>query len=258
MTMATKYDVSDERGSWDLYLALVAHELRAPAAAIRAVCEGVLARDHPAITARDVRRIHAAALTMGEVIDSMVDVARLMRLASPWTWDRVDLAEVCESAWSVAGPLAEQHGVQLHGPCGLDSPTTPRTISGDALALRRLLVNLLSNAIRATPAGGRVGVQVGSLEGRLALTVNDTGPGLNDRVLACVGQVHFSGVGAPGVGMGLWICRCVAAAHGGRIAIRSDRRTGTTVRVELRTDLRAPLPHDDPPPILVDRAADDP
>jgi len=130
-------------------------------------------------------------------------------------------------------PLAEAAGVDL----GIDSAARVRVV-GDADALRRLLGNLLDNAVRYTPAGGRVDVVVGLESGipaRALVTVTDTGPGIppeeRERVFDRFHRVP--GTAGAGSGLGLALARSIAGRHDGEVLLE-DGPAGRGLRAMVR------------------------
>ncbi|MDH4045679.1 MAG: ATP-binding protein, partial [Gemmatimonadota bacterium] len=111
----------------------------------------------------------------------------------------------------------------------------------DRMRIRQLLLNLLTNAIKYTPAGGRVDIRTEILQSaELSIEVRDTGVGIAPGDLPHIfdrfwraDAARSRGAVRPGVGLGLAICQWVAEAHGGTISARSSRNRGTTMTVKL-------------------------
>jgi signal transduction histidine kinase len=202
-----------------------AHELRSPIASIRAQLE--VALDHPdgldwAETARDV---HADTLRLARLAEDLLLLARLdgqhLRRAP------VDLAALCGSA--VAGYAAARVPVRA-------SVLEGGVVAGDQDALRRLLVNLLDNAVRH--AASQVCVSVSAAAGWAVLTVTDDGPGIPatdlERVFGRFARLDNARdrTGEEGAGLGLAIVRSTAEAHGGS-AFLEDAGPGLRAVVRL-------------------------
>jgi signal transduction histidine kinase len=122
----------------------------------------------------------------------------------------------------------------------------PVIVRGDPDRLRQVLVNLLDNALRYTPAGGQVTIQVGVVDGAAALAVRDTGAGMDPATGHWAFAPYYQGpappVAAPpldeptsdrGSGLGLAIVREIVAAHGGRLTLDTAPGAGTTVTIRL-------------------------
>jgi signal transduction histidine kinase len=103
----------------------------------------------------------------------------------------------------------------------------------DPLRIRQVIGNLVANALRFTPAGGRVSVDAGQDEDETWVRVQDTGPGIDPESLEHVFDRFYRSPGSPGTGLGLPIARNLVQAHGGQITINSSPRGGTEVRFTL-------------------------
>ncbi len=112
-------------------------------------------------------------------------------------------------------------------------PTDLPPVNADPARIRGVLMNLLSNAIRYTPAGGSVTVAAAAEGDRVALRVRDTGSGMPEELRARVFERFVKGPGSPGAGLGLAIAKDVVSAHGGDIAVSSEVGKGTEVRFTL-------------------------
>jgi signal transduction histidine kinase len=111
-------------------------------------------------------------------------------------------------------------------------------VHGDRERVLQLIGNLLSNALKFTPAGGRVTVRAFAHEGRAVVEVDDTGAGIPRAEQARLFERFFrsstaTARAAPGTGLGLVIAKAIVEAHGGTIVVRSEAGEGTIVRVEL-------------------------
>jgi signal transduction histidine kinase len=208
-----------------------AHELRSPVASIRAQLE--VALDHPdgvdwAETARDV---HADTLRLARLAEDLLLLARLD--GQPPRRTPADLAALCVAA--VAGYATARVPVQVTVP---EAGAAACVVAGDPDALRRLLVNLLDNAVRH--AASQVRVSVRSEAGWAVLTVTDDGPGIpasdRERVFGRFTRLDNARdrTGEDGAGLGLAIVRSTAEAHGGSAAL-GDAGPG------LRAVVRLPL-----------------
>lgn len=152
----------------------------------------------------------------------------------------MDLRAVLHDVADSFQPIAHQRGLQLD----LDAAGA-LTVLGDAIRLRQVVANLVSNALKFTPAGGRVAIQGRREEGRVLVDVVDTGRGLAPEEAARLFQ-PFSQVHDPsesperGSGLGLFISRGLAQAHGGTLTVSSQGLgTGTTFRLDLPASTQA-------------------
>lgn len=230
-------------------LGVVSHELRTPLASIRALVELVLDGGVGIAERRDefLRSVRNESVRMSELLDNLLEVARLNSGLARWHWDDVRFDTVCEEAVSTVLPLLNGPEVDLR----LSLPDHEVRMLGDHHALRRLLVNLLTNSIKHTHRG-RIDLSVAYAEGSngkwISVSVTDTGEGIAPHMLDKLGQafaLNSGMVGADhvkGSGLGLAICKGIIAAHGGTVSIDSKVGRGTTIGILLRSDLSEPSP----------------
>jgi sigma-B regulation protein RsbU (phosphoserine phosphatase) len=229
-------------------LGVVAHELRTPLAAMRAIAELLISGEAMQLVDRDVflRNMQEATVRMSDTVDTLLEAARLNSGRARWNWQDVDLGQACQDAIETARPLLTDDRVELTVAVIPPSPI----IRGDADALRRLITNLVSNAMKYTTEGAiTVAARVVQEEGRnwAEITVADTGRGIPEEIVSRLGEAFALNSGVVGVnhvegtGLGLSICRGIASAHGGVIRIDSAPGQGTTIHVRLRADLERPV-----------------
>jgi PAS domain S-box-containing protein len=234
----------------DRVLGVVGHELRTPLAATRVTAELLLmdGMRHAEEGEKLLRSVHDEVVRMGTMVNDLLEVARLNSGTTKWNWSTVLLAKVCEEAAASVQPLIDPTRVELR----VESATPGLIMRGDPEAIRRLVINLLSNAYKHTPAGSiRVSVtakQDGG-ERHVQLEVADTGTGMSQDVASKLGEAFVLNSGmiggdyVKGSGLGLAICKGIVGAHGGRISVASAKGAGTTVTVLLRADLAEPVSH---------------
>jgi len=218
----------------DNFIALVSHQLKSPAAAVKLLVETALARFGPQLPRDCTDLLERSAARAGLLLDLMDDWITLARLESGGATAAAQSVDLCGIARQAIASAREAAG---HGDVGVElHESGPVIIRGDAEALRALLLNLIDNAIRYSPDGGRVSVEV-RREGRSAcVTVADTGPGIPADEMPLIFEPFFRGRQArqkPGTGLGLPIARQIARAHGGSLAARSEPGQGTTFKVHL-------------------------
>ena len=198
------------------FLASTSHDLRNPLAVIRSNLEVSLA--DPGATVEDWKEtgevVSRAARRMSEMIDRLLEAARLEVGFSKIS--EVDMADLLVSTAQAVEPLAEQKDLRV------EVDTSPTPVSGDGLALARILENLLDNAIAASRPGTSIELRCGERDGWAWMTVADRGPGLDPGLIS--GDSHAGG------GLGLAITRHLAESHGGKLAA-FRREAGGTVMV---------------------------
>jgi signal transduction histidine kinase len=220
------------------FVADAAHELRGPLTAVRSAIEVAISHDRTAEAYRE---------TMTEVLDETCGLSKLANdlltltetsdESRPVASGRVDLAAIARQSVAMFSATGEERGLVID----VDAPE-PTPVLGDATQLRQVLGNLLDNAIRFTPSGGRVDVRVRADAPTAAavLTVTDTGIGIAaahlghvfDRFYKVDSSRKHDERGRSG-GLGLSICRAIIERHQGTIAVSSTHGAGTTLTVRL-------------------------
>ena len=210
------------------FVADASHELRTPLAVIRANAE-FLQQGQP--ESEEAAEILAETDRLTALVDSLLALARGQGAAAP---DHpLDLgALVSDSAQSMQ-PLASDRKVAL----AIDT-TAGLEVEGDPDQLRRLVVILVDNALRYTPAGGRVTVDAHRIDGTAVVAVSDTGIGIPADALQHVFERFYRADGARnrasgGAGLGLSIAEQLVTAHGGRISAQSAPGRGSTFTISL-------------------------
>lgn len=220
----------------DDFVSSVSHELRTPLTSIRGYLELMREEDADELTDQQERFL--------EIIDRNTD--RLLRLVGELLFvahaeanrvaadlPEVDVAQLARECVEAARPVADQAGIAL----GLEAEEVEGA-PGDRDYLSQLLDNLISNALKFTPEGGRVDVKVLAADGRVRVEVSDTGIGIpiaeQDEVFDRFFRSAAAGEQAiPGTGLGLSIAKSIAEAHGGRIGLDSEEGAGSTFWFEL-------------------------
>jgi two-component system OmpR family sensor kinase/two-component system sensor histidine kinase BaeS len=209
-------------------LADVAHELRTPLSVIRGNVEGMLDGVYPPDEVHLGPLLEETAV-MARLLDDLQTLstaeAGVLRLHR----ERVDPAALATDAVATFRARADRAGVTLT--CRAPDPVPE--VDVDPVRIGEVLANLLTNAIRHTPAGGSVRVVVEPDPAGVAVVVADTGPGIDPRDLAHVFDRFVKSADSGGAGLGLAIARTLVEAHGGGITARSAPGQGTAMRFVL-------------------------
>jgi signal transduction histidine kinase len=221
------------------FVANVSHELKTPLTSIAGYTHTLLAdRPDPAVTARFLEVIASNTERMHRLVDDLLDLARLE--SGSWTPNAEDLDPrvAGETAWAPLAERAAAAGVRFS-----ITMAGGTRIMADPEALRQILVNLFDNALRYTPAGGSIELDVRPGERGTVLAVRDTGSGIPAEHLPRVFERFYRVDPARsrehgGTGLGLSIVKHLVEAHGGRVDLTSAVGAGTTVRVFLPDDRR--------------------
>jgi len=223
-------DVSEQR--LRQFLADASHELKTPVTSIRAWSElfrqGALTADGEALQA--IARIEGESLRMGVLVDDLLLLARLdqhpeLRLT------RLDLADLAREVASSVAATSTGHALVVSGDASVD-------VVGDHDGLRRVLVNLLRNAVLYTPAGTHVTITVTASHPAVTVTVSDDGPGMSaDAAQHAFDRFYRPDTGrarsVAGSGLGLAIVSSVVEAHGGAVSLDTAPGEGATFTVTL-------------------------
>lgn len=219
------------------YMRKVAHELRGPLGTIKTALSVALdprSGGTPERTADLVRRAEHRAGELATLTQELLSLARARGARTSVEFARVEPADLARKVADDLRPSAEEAGLTLSVaiPDGL-----PATM-GDAEGLADLVTNLLANAIRYTPRGGRVSLDVRAHDDTIAIEVADTGIGIAEEDLPRVFDEFFRSRSArehaaDGSGLGMAIVRAVVDRHGGAVALESAVGRGTTARVSI-------------------------
>lgn len=205
------------------FTADAAHELRTPLTALQLQLEVLRRSDEPAMRGQAMDSLGAGIRRSIHMVHQLLTMARIDPRRMPQTQATIDLGAIARASVELHAPLATEKGIDL----GLVGEQA-LPIAGDADTLPFLINNLIDNAIRYTPPGGRVDVVVGREAARPVLRVRDTGPGIPEIEQERVFDRFYRIVGTQqqGTGLGLAIAKHVAQRHAARIRLESD--TGGT------------------------------
>ncbi len=214
------------------YVRSLTHEIKAPLSAIRAAAE-LLQEDMPT---GDRQRFMANILTETDRLQSLVDrllaLSTLEALQRLERTERADLAAVVEDVVAGVAPVAAQREIEL-------TSAVPKgaAVVGDRFLIRQALLNLVTNALKATPPGGSVRISVGAADESVELLIEDTGSGVPDYALPRVFERFYTvpvANGLPsGTGLGLPFVREVAHLHGGTATLANRPEGGARAVLSL-------------------------
>ena len=245
VAQASALEVQGERLRNTL-LAGLSHDLRTPLASLVGLAE-TLRLTRPAPSAQQLEiadAMAASARRMSALANNLLDMARLEsgQVRFDWQWQPVE--EVLGAALAATAAVLAQHRVVVELPADLP------WLRLDAVLMERVLVNLLENASKYTPAGTRVAVRGTATDDAVLLEVADQGPGLpagrEDEVFKKFERGQREGPTA-GVGLGLALCRSIVEAHGGRIHAEPAPAGGTRFVMRLPRGEPPPRPWGEPP-----------
>ena len=217
------------------FVSNVSHELRTPITAVRATAEALLAgaKNDEELVGRFLKTILSESDRLSALIDDLMEIAKRESGIVRTQKTEVNVAEAVRLALATVRPLAEQNQVQVE----LAAPEE-MIVHADATQLVQLVGNLLDNAVKYTPAGGRVDVTAAQTDGGVTISVRDTGIGIPhgevDRIFERfyrVDKARSRRLG--GTGLGLAIVKGIVEAHGGAISVETELGKGSTFTVVL-------------------------
>lgn len=209
-------------------MADVAHELRTPLSVLRGRLEGLIDGVYP----RDDRQL-AELLDETQVLSRLIEDLRTLALSDAGALtlqkEPTDLVALAQDVVSSLQSEADRKSVSLRA----ISIARPASIDVDPVRIREVLTNLLSNALRHTPAGGSVTVALSDTDERTTVAVRDDGEGMPTEDVARVFDRFYKGQGSRGSGLGLAIAKSIVTAHGGDIRATSELGKGTALEFTL-------------------------
>jgi two-component system phosphate regulon sensor histidine kinase PhoR len=220
------------------FVANVSHELRTPLASIRLLVDTLEAGalGEPEVAGGFVHRIGVESDHLIQMVTELLELSRIESGQLPIKREPVAVQEVIERVVQRLSVVAEDKSILVHTEV---QPNLPLA-SADSDQVGQVLMNLLFNAIKFTPAAGKVHVRATAKDGTLAVTVADTGVGIQKEDLARIFERFYKSDKARsrsggGTGLGLPIARHIVEAHGGSIWAESEEGKGSTFTFTLPT-----------------------
>jgi len=213
------------------FTSMLVHDLRAPLAVIKGYVDLLEVRSAGPLSDKQARYLKAtreASERMMRLIGDILDLSKLEAGKLSIERQPVDVAQFVAEMAERFQPLAAQRAIHLE----VRVPNGLRPVPADARRIEQVLMNLLSNALKFTPKGGAITLDVVDRKDHVDIAVADTGPGIPQEELPLLfekfGQTSSAKSAAgPGTGLGLVICRHLVEAHGGRIWVESEVGKGS-------------------------------
>jgi signal transduction histidine kinase len=225
----------------DEFLATLAHELRNPLAPIRHGLD-ILRRNSDSSVAADIRDMMDRQLShLVRLIDDLLDISRVSQGKIELRKETILAADICRSALETSRPLIDAANHVLT----VDIPLEPIWLDADLMRLAQVVANLLNNAAKYTPKGGRIKLSVQSHDDAAAIVVSDNGIGIPENMLAKVFQLfaqvdNRADLTQGGLGIGLALVKKLVVMHGGSVEAESagvGQGSTFTVRLPIATNL---------------------
>ncbi|WP_434317117.1 sensor histidine kinase [Leifsonia sp. P73] len=228
----------------DEFVGLISHELRTPLSSILGYLELMRDDDEAPLSDEQLQYLGVAERNAHRLLRLVGDLLFTAQVESgrfPIDIKDAELRSVVAASVESATPVAAIAGVELV----CDVPDEPVEVRGDTVRLGQAVDNLVSNALKFTPVGGKVTVSLHREGDEAVVAVTDTGIGIPAVELSQLSQRFFRASTAtrnavPGVGLGLTITKAIVTAHGGRLDIASEEGVGTSISVRL--PIETPLP----------------
>jgi len=221
----------------DQFLSIAAHELKTPLTVLLGNIHLLQRRaiPHEPLSERNLRTIHRVGMQaerLNMLIGTMLDLSRLETGQFHLEQVRLDLGALVQRVVEDMRPMSESHTIVY------TAPDRPLVVHGDVVRLEQVLQNLLHNAIKYSPLGGTVAIDLACMEGMVRIEVTDQGMGIPQDVLPNLftrfyraPNVDYRNIS--GMGIGLYIVKEIVTRHGGRVEIQSAEGQGSTFRLFL-------------------------
>jgi PAS domain S-box-containing protein len=214
------------------FINAASHELRTPLSAILGFAEFLEDELGGPLTSEQrgfVAEIQAGTRRLQRLVDDLLDFARVEAGSFQLVWRPANLTDLAKEEASSLRPQAQARGLEVE----LDLPASPVRLPMDAMRVGQVLLNLLANAIKFTPPGGRVRLSLEEDEEEATVAVQDTGIGIPAEHLPRLFQKFYQVDPSTtrshgGAGLGLAISKAIVEAHGGRIGVLSQPGQGST------------------------------
>jgi two-component system cell cycle sensor histidine kinase PleC len=225
----------------------MSHELRTPLNAINGFSEIMAGEMFGPLGDERYKGYAVDILNSGQhllaLINDILDMAKIEAGKMTLHYEAVDLSEICQDAIRLMRGRAQECGLKLN----MDAPDLPE-IEADYRALKQVLLNLISNAVKFTPEGGSITVRLSPAEGGVQIAVTDTGIGIAPEDLARLAQPFEQVEGqhsktTQGTGLGLALTKSLIEMHHGEMKLESEPGKGTTV--SFTVPARRPVEQDE-------------
>jgi signal transduction histidine kinase len=208
----------------------VAHDLRTPVTRLRGIAESALRTGDPAVLREALAECVEEVDRLATTLNTLMDISEAETGTMALRLEPADLSEVIRQAVDLYEDLAEDSGLalQIDAPDGL-------IVDMDRVRIRQVIANLIDNAVKYTPEGGRITVAATASEGDAVITVSDTGAGIAEEDLPRIWDRLYRADrsrSTRGLGLGLSLVRAIVQAHGGSVAVQSAPGSGS--RFEFR------------------------
>ncbi|HPU54371.1 MAG TPA: sensor histidine kinase N-terminal domain-containing protein, partial [Burkholderiaceae bacterium] len=235
--------LNDRIGAQKRFIADAAHQMKTPLAGLRTQAELALRESDPAEVRRSLEQLAISSDRAAHLISQLLALARMENLRDAAQFEALDLAPLARSAVMDWANEAIRRRIDF----GYENDDEPAPVAGHPILLRELFNNLIDNALRYTPDGGRVTILVRREQGCAVFEVQDSGPGIAMAERSLVFERFYRVLGSQkdGSGLGLAIVREIATQHGAQVEIGGRDPSATPAGRELSGDSQEDRPSGD-------------
>jgi len=217
------------------FISSISHELRTPLTAIKGWNETIEMCDHETdgeLIDKGLNIISIETERLSTMVDELLDYSKIQSGRFQISKSRIDLLRIMLETLDVYTQRAEQANIFID----FTMPAFSPTVVGDSNRIKQVYINILDNAIKHTPSGGKIFISFLKQNGGYSVVIKDTGSGISEKDLPLVKERFYKGASTkPGSGLGLAICNEIVTLHGGELNIYSKEGEGTTVVILLPT-----------------------
>ncbi|MEW6756537.1 MAG: PAS domain S-box protein, partial [Candidatus Latescibacterota bacterium] len=229
--------VEEEMGKRVEFTRALAHELKTPLTPVVMSSQILTSKLEDELLLRVAKNIERGASNLNSRIDELLDLARgevgMLHIRP----ERVDLLELLREVVEEVSAVPASRGQRLVAKLPSGMPPVVREVSADRVRVKQVVMNLLNNAFKYTPEGGRITLRVRGDEGNVVVEVKDTGPGIEKgdvkRLFNPYHRIDSDRERLSGLGLGLALCKTLVELHGGRIWVKSRVGKGSTFGFSL-------------------------
>lgn len=210
----------------------IAHDLRSPITRIRGLSETMAASSSDTETVEWAGSVIEECDRLIGIINTMLEIAETEAGTRPPELEPIDMAHLVADACDLFRPMAEDKKLELT----FERPDTPVLVMAEPARLQRVVANLIDNAVKYTPNGGRIHLSFRRTDGQVELDVADTGIGLSEEDCRRIFDRFYRADpsrSSPGNGLGLSLVHAIAQAYGGAVSVTSTPRQGSTFTLRL-------------------------
>jgi signal transduction histidine kinase len=214
------------------FVSLISHDLKTPIAKIQAIVDRLMLQEQPPELSEDLRSLRRSGDELNRYIQSILKVLRVESREFKLNKQVADVNEIIEQAIEQLRPLAAEKNIQIQ------TEMEPLfSVEFDTILIKEVVVNLMENAIKYTPANGQIAIHSEETEDSIFVRVRDNGEGIRpedlDKVWGKFTRGRDQDMKSKGSGLGLYLVKYFIELHGGKVSLESKVGVGTSVSFTL-------------------------